>query len=291
MRARPTLLLAAWVLSGCTAAVNVDNYTFDVDPCGHEVTECGPGGEEYTFVIGAGDLPRLTEGRLLDGFDFDGTDATVCRRPDRTSPITGETGIDNQLTSLGELLEQAIMMNIGDLTRQTIIDGDSLQVVQVQGADSLDNDSCVSVRIRQASLLPGQLPESLDVDGDGLLDPDLTLDQGYVSSEDRTGCIIDGVLHARFAGTDVFRFGTGEIEGERLRLRARIRAEGLDEAVLGGSVTVESLAVSFRDGGLDITDLLQSSADLDPDESNQCSSISWALSVSAIPVDIQPSSP
>lgn len=288
MRARSTLLLAALAVSGCTAAVDVDNYTFDVDPCGYEITECEPGGAEYTFVSNTGDLPREMEGGLLDGFDFDGTDETICRRMDKISPITGEGGIDNQLTGLGELLEMATMMNIADITRATIVSGDSLQVLQIQGADSLENDPCVSVRIRQAELRATDTVEYLDADGDGYLDADLTLAQGYVSSEDRTGCIIDGVVHARFTGGDVFRFGGSDLQGERLRLRGRIHEEGIDEAVLGGSVTVDSLAQSFRDGGLDITTLLQSSADLDPDASNQCASISWALSVTAIPVTLVP---
>ena len=180
------------------------------------------------------------------------------------------------------------MGNFGDASEELIAMGESLQVFELRDVDSLENDPCVDVRIREAEL-PDTLPaDQLDVAPmDGVIDSGLTLDSGLVTATDTSACIIDGVLHVRAASGSVIPFGTGEIEGERLRIRAGVHEDRWEDAVIGGSIDVQSLIVTFQEMGLDIRSLLEAAADLDPDEAGMCGSLSWALSLEAVPVVLE----
>lgn len=278
---------AALALAGCTALVGGGAYTYDVDPC-EPVDEslCGEGATRY-FVVASVALAESRDG-TLEGFDLDGTDATVCAREDAFGP-GGRAGIDNAISPLLAGLEIVRGGDFGGDVREAILRGESLSVVEVGGIDADGDDPCVEVRFRSGRVPEGvAAPEAyLDADGDGALDRDLTLDFGAVEQRDPRACVIDGVLHTRVDGRAVAPLPVSGVPTERFRFRAEVGEVGLSRGVGGGSFRVEDVIAELDRGGLggpSITPIVQAAADLDFD-GERCRSLSYAFSFSTVPFD------
>lgn len=275
------------LLGACTTIVDVDEYTFDDDPC-PPVTETCATGDRFHYVITLSDITRRTPEGTLDGFDLDGTDREVCDQPDFVSP-RGDDGVDNQLSDLAVALEMAGGTTFGEESHALILMGD-LQVIELEGIDSLVNDDCVSMRSRTGYVPMGEEPQSyLDPDGDDEVDSGLRLDYGPATGQDPNACIIDGVLHARFVGVTSIPFGEAELQVHQMRMRADVSEAALTDALFGGAVTVEELGRTLDPGGLDVRPIVYPRADLDDDD-GQCLSISWAFAfegLTMVPGDLR----
>ena len=102
--------------------------------------------------------------------------------------------------------------------------------------------------------------------------------------------IVDGLLDA--ASDDTVPFQILSSEGERIepvlerpRVRVRLSEDGLEGGVLGGRLDVEdtiAALTSFADPRL-VDILIRGLADLDPDESGQCQSVSAAAVFEGVP--------
>lgn len=276
MKERAVALGWALALSACTTIVDVDDYTFDEDPCPPVNGTC-TGGARYAYVISASDITRPTPEGTLDGFNVDGTDREVCGQPDFVS-LSGVSGVDNQLSALAIALEMAGGTTFGEGTHELILAG-VVQVIDLENVDSFENDDCVTLQSRT-----GHIPESwtgepvdyMDADGDDAVDPGLLLDYGGAVGQDPNACIIDGVLHARFEGTTSIAFGEGELRVHHMRVRTDVSEGSLDNALFGGAVTVEELARTIDPAGVDIRPIVYPRADLD-DDGERCLSISWGF--------------
>lgn len=263
--------------SGCVNVVDVDGYTFDVDPCPPVPPEGCTGTEEANYVISTVSAV-LPDRRIADGFDLDGTDANVCGQRDFVSS-NETTGIDNQLAALLAFLPEPDLAELEANFQQSILSGETLQVLQIRGIDNLTNDDCVSVTLHSARLPAGV---TADENGDGQVDEGLVVDYTPPRAVSHNACIVAGELRVRLGQVD-FRLGSNDLDTDRGRLRAAIAPTGMT-GWLGGSVTINSIVQSL---GAD-QDALRAEAtriaDLDRTEEGVCLSLSWALALETIQV-------
>lgn len=275
-RAAPVLALVALPLVGCTQAVVFDGYTYDLDPCGPQPPSCASSRDAY-FVLRDLSIPPAGSGRTRDGFDLDATDDAICGQADFVAP-DGREGIDNQLAPLLELYEGVAMVDVSAERRATYLRGEDLVVIGLRGVDDLVDDDCVEVVVRGARVPAGVPLESLDADGDGLLDPGLAFDLGPPSLSDATACVQDGVLHARFADTLTQLPGfVAEVRSTRARARLALAPDGRSATgLVGGGIPLDDL-----EGALptEIVEFFRGRADLRPStrEARDCDAISWGL--------------
>jgi hypothetical protein len=277
-------LACVFLAGGCASVIDVDRYHFDVDPCAPRPRECEGSGSSYSFLIVDSDIVRRDAEDHLDGFNFDGTDQSICSQRDSVSP-SGETGIDNQMTDLLVSYEQLARVDVHAVTRMNFLNGQGLRVIRILDVDDLTNDDCVRLEQRPAIVPAGTI---LDADGDGEVDVGLTLDYRIPTSQsDETACIVDGVLHARFPpGAGALPFGTGEFTQSHGRARISIASDRIG-GMFGAAASVADIQTSFVEiAGL--VALLDRYADLDPTTNfnTDCISISFELVFDAVPVEL-----
>lgn len=270
--------LASVGASACTQTVVFDGFTYDIHPCGSRPPACAPA-RDLTFVISDLRIPPAS-GRVRDGFDLDGTDEAICGQPDFVGP-DGTSGVDNQIAPLLELYESVSGENLSAMRRAAHLRGDDLVVVTLRGVDDITNDDCVETVLRPARLALGTRLDSLDADGDGVIDPGVRLEVGPPTLREATGCIRDGVVHARFADalTQPPGFVT-EVRSFRARARLAIASDRL-AGLLGGGIPIDDLEGALPS---EVVEFLRGRADLRPStrEARDCSAISWALTVEAV---------
>lgn len=275
---RSLLKLALVLATGCTSLVSVDQYSFDVDPCPPQPREC-EGGREVAFVVRSSDVARADAEERRDGFDLDGTDAPICGQRDHIAP-DGRTAIDNQMAGILELYEDIAGMSFREHAEAQILAGENIQLVVLSHVDDLEHDDCIEVTQR-TGLFPQDV-SSVDADGDGLLDPGLTLDYLPARGHDASACIVDGVVHGRFPPlVDTLAGTTIEATVDRGRLRMPITPEGSIGALLGGSIRISELTALPPA----VIEFLRPRADLDPSSlaARDCSSISFGVLLDLVP--------
>lgn len=283
MRALALLAALVWPLVGCSQIVDVDDYTFDRDPCGPRPEVCPSGGESLTFVIVGSDVPRADATGRRDGFDLDGTADPICGQADFTDRA-GEPGVDNQLAPVLELYESLAMLDLRADNRALYARGETVTVLFLDEYDGPDDD-CFVVSYREARVPEGVTLELLDADLDGELDPGLTWDYGPALFRTPTACSIDGVIHARFLDAVVaFLAGvTQDVNAERGRVRLVIDEDGQRaRGMIGGALRLVDLV-----GGLpaEVVEFLRPRADISPSarDAYDCASISFAIELDAVP--------
>lgn len=273
--------LLAFGVMGCAQIVTFDDYSYDLDPCGPQPPSCDSG-EDVAYVMTGFDMARERAGRIRDGFDLDATSESICGQRDFTSPA-GESGVDNQLAGIVELYESLEGVNVGQQSRQAFLRGEGISVLRLRGVDSLENDDCVDVSSRRARLPASQPISSLDMDGNGTLDPGLAFEVDAPTVRDATGCIVNGVLHARFpTAPSVVPGIASEVIAEQQRLRANLSATEVRGA-LGGAISVDSLL-----DAPEIVEFLRARADISPSSrsARDCRSISFGVVFEGVPASV-----
>ncbi len=274
-----------FLLAGCTEVIDVDHYSFDINPCEElPVRECGDTGEEFSYIIVDSDITRSMDGQL-DGFDLDGTNRTVCGQRDFVSP-SGVEGIDNQIAGLVVTFENLTGTNVRDSTRMNLLAGTNLQLIRVRNIDDFSNDSCITLEHRRAYLPEGTSTADLDANLDGEIDAGLMFDYRVPSTaSDSSACIIDGVVHARFSDSmGLLPFLQGEYTSQRGRLRLPITRDQLGPGTFGGSGRLDDIATLFADQA-EVLDFVRTRADLD-ETAEGCISISYAIVLRGAPAEL-----
>ena len=251
-----TLMLAC--IGSCTSIVQVDDYTFDVDPCAPRATAC-TGGRELAFIIRASDYAHADAAGHRDGVDLDGTDASICGQTDFVAP-DGRRAIDDQMGPIFELYEDLSHTDLSDMAHDQALAGTNLALVVLSHVDDIENDDCIGIDTRTGYLPDGMTAADLDGDGDGLIDPGLTFDYASPPVGDDTACSIDHVIQARFPATLTLfpsTMLTGTVDRSRIRMSVGVTESN---AVFGGSIRVADLA------GLPpaVVEFIRPRADLDP---------------------------
>jgi hypothetical protein len=233
------------------------------DPC-----EPQPGDETYHYVLRVIRIERdidiewdvaLVTGGEAVGMDLDGVDGMTCDHVDFT--WRGETGIDNNLAFLLDMFEALdSSFDANASAAEAIVEGDLLVVIRIDKWNGTADDDCVDV-----SLLAGLVPESvsdarayLDMTGDDLLDPGVTLDLDAESfGEDMVPVVFfeaqrveDGQVHTE-PGAIPMSFPVSE-DGAPLRftlhegqLRFGLTPTALTDGILAGAGEAEELADTF----------------------------------------------
>lgn len=278
------LALASLLLASCTAITNVDDFTFETEPCGPRPASC-TGGREVAFAVRGFSITRLDAMGRREGFDLDGTDAPICDRTDFVSP-DGTTGVDNDLAVLFEMYEELMGVDLQAQSRQAAISGGPVQVVVLSHVDDLANDDCIEVTRRTVVLPAGVTLADLDVDHDGLLDANLTFDYQTPDDRDPVACTTMGVVHARFPSTLFVLPGTtSEIRVDRVRMTLRVNETSPGTGLVGGSIRVDDLTTGLPRA---VVEYIRTQADLDPSSrtARDCTSVSFALGLETVPVHL-----
>jgi hypothetical protein len=264
---------------GCTNIADVDQYTFDRDPC-PRVETC-LGGRTYFYASAQIGLTRLQDDGSLDGFDLDGTEAEICGRPDRIAP-DGRRGIDNESGPLLAMFEAIGNGDFASDTRERLLQQGVLPALELDNVDDLENDDCVVAHSRYAVAPEGSPASYLDADMDGYLDPGLLLDYRQTDQVDATACIIDGRLHVRYAGPVAETFYGVEVRGEQPRVRVDVSEDRLSNGIYGGSIPLTEIFRAWDELGVPgipaLMTIARDSADLDPVD-GRCTSLSTAFTI------------
>jgi hypothetical protein len=256
------------------------------------------GGETYVFVLDRLDLGYATgadesvvPGFDLDGLVSDGTDLASCRQEDYTSP-DGLPGIDNQL---GPAIVEVPGIDVsGDLARD-VSSGSLLLLVRLRHVDDLLNDDCVDADVLFAEMPAGMTaPEMAD---DERFMPGQTFDVSArtvyddgtprVSFERAT--ITAGRLEAGSDDEVPFQIptpdGVAELTLMQPMVAADIDVNGIYDGVLGGRLdTADTIAaLSSAADPLLVDALVRGLADLDPDDTGRCQSVSAAMVYAGVP--------
>ncbi len=229
---------------------------------------------------------------VAPGFDLDGRvsdekDKLSCGKVDFVSP-EGVKGIDNQFARLVPLIEASGLGAFEGLLQTTIKDGGLLLMLQVQGIDDIHKDPEVhlSIRAGQGTPLLGT---------DGLLLSGQTFHRSGKSPETDAGAaqIDSDILTAGPFDVQlpVVVFGKNYVlELRKARIRARITPDGgLSDGILGGGITLTSIAAIAEQAAQDQPSLLDmihgvigDNGDLAVAADGTCGQISAALKFSAV---------
>ncbi len=223
---------------------------------------CPTGDDDDSAVDGTSDLSVVTalrfareepEGFSTGGFDLDGLDSAEggsdgCGIGDLVHAVTEERGIDNSFgSSLLPALENIGGGPLEDLIQNSIIDGELLLMIELDGIDDPMNDDCVAVNVSRGIGPPM-------IGGDGAILPDQTYSRDLEKPTSSIECAVirDGVLRA-----DPFS----------LRLPLSIFDESVDITLLDGALEVDmrvdGVVAGSIGGGVDIQELKDNVATLD----------------------------
>lgn len=291
-----------WKKLACMAAIGLmavgcgdddgDTMTTDDDPPDLTPISCGGADDRCLFVgstlsIGVEDPDTGT----VPGFDIDGrisdaTDDLGCNQEDWTSP-DGTPGIDNQLASLAPTLEAALGTDLQETIDGAIADGSIIILMDVKGADTVDDDSVTM------DLALGSLPDgaTLELNGTAIAaGQTFNIDMTYVM--DGPGTIEDRILTVQVS-TLPLEIPFDETTTIALTIRdARVQATitdtpELNGGLIGGSLNIDELVTTVMavapdiDAGL-IRTTLEGVADLEPDGDGICQNVSVGITFEGV---------
>jgi len=252
----------------------------DIDRC--------TGGETFVFAVSAHSIGREDPAGIAPGFDRDGHDTDPddeagCGHPDFRSP-DGRTGIDNQLATLAPTYESAFGADVQSEVADAIASGGYGIVIEVAHWDGTPDDECVDVVVYEAR--PREVPA---LDEDGRIAPGQLYAPVPRSHRRRfeEASVRGGVLRAGLGGFPLPPF---RIDVFSAHLEAEITPAGL-RGVVAGELPVEGFAAQM---GCDVVappeflrTLLDSVADLRPDDDGVCRSLSGAVVIAAVPAVLE----
>ncbi len=251
---------------------------------------CSAGGEQVVMVSSLR-VARLVND-VADGFDLDGVvtqagEGTGCGVVDLVDEA-GTPGIDNAFANLVPALDRTEALALEPLVQTAINGGGMMLLVRWTGIDDAEDDDCVTVESLSGTgpvfvgpndrLLPGQTIE---------VDPEATRSVSPVGSVEG-GRVVAGPLEI-VVGVEVLR---ANLDLPLRDARITLEPDGMGgwRGLVGGGIAVaDMLAIANIDElddavGALMGAILPPMADLFPDENGQCSHISFAAEIDAVPV-------
>ncbi len=251
---------------------------------------CGPINPTHVFVaselVFAREVSGVSPGFDLDQRDSDGADREGCQKLDFESP-DGVPGVDNQFARLLPAIEAAGGLAFEGLIQDAINAGNILIMFEMENADDLTEDTCVSVVIQRGEGLP-------IVNRDNRIEGGQTFDRNDEIARSRTdeASIENGLLTLTDVAFEipayVFTFDF-LIPVTDARVEIQINPDGTATGMMGGGISVDALieVVNSIDGAGGVPDavtaLAPGLADLFPDESGDCQSVSVAMELELVP--------
>ena len=297
------LLTAALTLAGCG---DDDGGNSGADGGGGGGDTCMTG-DSHTFIVNVlavgESVNDETPGFNLDDRVSDENDELGCYHADFTSPAPDSVmGVDNQLggllTAIAGLFPD---LDITTAVADAIATGQVLILVEVSNVDDLTDDSCVSVRL---SL--GQLPSGVtmpELTG-GTLSPGQTFDILQANIASAQGAIAGGRLAVgRITNVpiNVPFCNDANMDGMTTSDECTTITLNIQNAEMRFDITGTTMARGVIGGGIDVTqatdaiagisdavprttveEILNAQADLEPDATNVCTSVSVGLTFSGV---------
>lgn len=226
----------------------------------------------------------------LDGRMVEGNDPGSCFKAD----LIGEDGtkVDNQLARLIPAVDDIVHGAVDGLVAGAINDGNLLVLLQMDGAESLSDASCVNLTVRTAKVTKPSLGTDGAIEGYQTFDAD---PESQVSNG--KGTIAGGVMT-----TEPFELAIPikifdvsfivHVHGGRFRYTIDPET-GHIKGLFGGGIEVQEILDGVSQGaGVDkilpmIRGVLKPSADMAPDADGVCTQISAALSFEAAPAFVR----
>lgn len=219
----------------------------------------------------------------LDG-QIGGPPGRCTDQPDFRSPISGATGVDNQMVNLFLLIATMGTDEDSEL-RIALSSGALLLGIRVVDINSFAEDSSVDVHLALLDVASGEM---LPIDASGAIAPG----GHYVVREELgtfRGMITNGNLEVSTSAAPrllPLLGSTPSLRVSRLTLRAHITATGLTSGELGGDVSVDDIVQTLTAAGLPVDRTTIEGVvppDLDPDASGfSCGGLSTGASITAV---------
>ncbi|MCK6504239.1 hypothetical protein L6R53_12695 [Myxococcota bacterium] len=254
---------------------------------------CDASGGRRHWVMTGLTFVRVQEDGSSDGFDLDGEatetgdDGVGCGIPDMVG-LDGTEGVDNAFARLLPVLETTEFIGVEAIIDAAIQSGEVLLIPEIAGAESLVADDCVTVGLRRGAGDP-----MLDTNGELLASQTLDLDPAFADVEVGELPIVAGSVQARpfslslpvsILNADL----SFDIAGGAIRYD--LAADGTLSGVMAGGLSTAYLreVASTENVSAEVFELVDSVvdsvADLAPDDQGQCTQISITLGFSAVPV-------
>lgn len=255
-----------------------------------EPDTCEPGGESLAFLMSRVTLVRAEDG-VSEGFDLDGRSSTSgddqgCGIEDYQSP-DGEEGIDNALAELLPLLDATEAVALEPLIADAIQSGQLMLAVELSEVQDTSEDACVDLDIVQGTGAPLVGTDDVVLAGQ-------TIERAPGSVASGQGLpLVAGAVTARPVDLAVNFYvldalvDLAMVEGA---IRIELHQDGTASGLFAGGVDVAELFAFIDGAGIDqsLTDtleiLLQSTADLAPDETGACTRLSVTFAFEAVAV-------
>lgn len=252
-------------------------------------TTCDEQGPRKVYAVYHMNFSKVMDG-VTAGFNLDESvsrigDGTGCGHNDYLG-LYGELGIDNQFQSIIPLLNPILGQTLDESLTRTIQEKAFIILIEILGLDDMTNDECVQVNLFRATTQALVGTDGLLLEGQSF---DIDLDLPWA--------------HAPHAYIDNARLYTGPFElalpikFSEISLRlflstAFLELDILNEpstqeklGILGGILPVSSLVESVANIEESLAPLAQQliagKADLEPDDSGTCQSISIAWQIKA----------
>lgn len=255
---------------------------------------CGAVTSQHTVVISQLSFTRRGSDGTAHGFDLDGVqsadgDSAGCGHADLTSP-TGEAGIDSAFSGLVPVLEGLGASAVEGLVQDAVDSGELLLILELQRLDDWSDDACVDLEVSRGAGTP-----LLGTDGVILVDQSFSLDPGVPASLATGGTLRDGTVEIRGVGItlpvqilDVFL--TFDVPDSAFRFT--LEEDGTVRGYFAGGVPVSEIVdqigaiTDIGDLAEVIPTLVQSAADLYPDETGVCTHLSLGFDFVGTPTFI-----
>lgn len=237
----------------------------------------------YAIDFALEDSEGVTRGFDLDDRVSERRDSKTCGHGDAVDP-EGNPGIDNNAAVLFDSINAATEASVEELIRGSINDGRLLLTFQLFGLDDAVNDDCVDVEIFQSTGSPL-------VGTDGYIVSGQTFDVDFERPRTSIKCarVKDGLLTAGpFDGNLFINIINVNVNLglKNAKLSATINKDGVRDVVLGAGIEtseLHSILDQTNDGTLLSFGhfLIDSLADMAPDERGQCKQLSTTVVMDA----------
>lgn len=255
--------------------------------CSDEPGVCATG-DVQTWVVSELTFARRVDG-VVPGFDLDvhdsgDGDSDGCGHADLVSP-GGTPGVDNNFSALVPLFESTEAVAVESLVKQSIASGELLLTLSIDGMDDWMADDCVDFTLGRAEGVPLVAPDGT------LLDHQTLAPSQTVAAVSSAGASERGHLSA---GGLAFNLPLDILNAEldfqvtRGQFQLQRRYDGALTGVMGGVIPIRQITEILErpDVNLDaFVGLVESTADV-RDEDGQCSMLSLAFELEAIPAYI-----
>lgn len=241
--------------------------------CTPEDLDCGDPAETRVAIITSLDFARQDEDGRSPGFDLDGVEGT-CNKDDLLHP-DGTPSIDNAFSHLLPALEATEAVAITGLISDSINAGELLLMPEMSRVDDDMDDACVDMAIWRGDGTP-----MLGTDGQVLQDQSFAriedIEPAWVPGATLANGVVGGGPFEMDLPIQVLDFNS-IFSLSQGQMRIEWHDDGTVSGEFGGAIPLAQIleitnyAIDFGDL---LEDLLNLAADMDPDASGDCQSIS-----------------